>query len=126
MLVFYCCSIWCFWFLQEKKEERAAKRRDISSYFKNERIKKTHFLFRLSPFFLSKNTKRFAGAVPNNRRPKRLVEIDKRGTTVDVQCQVAYLSFSAHADAKGIADGEEVEGVFLTFFSFLFFFSSFR
>lgn len=48
------------------------------------------------------------GAAVPNRRPtnKRLVEIDKRGTTVDVQCQVAYLSFSAHADATGIADGE--------------------
>ena len=41
---------------------------------------------------------------PPSRRPKRLVDIDKRGTSVDVQCQVAYLSFSAHADAKGIAD----------------------
>ena len=49
------------------------------------------------------------GSTPSlvpGHRPKRLVEIDKRGTVVDVQCQVAYLSFSAHADAKGIADGE--------------------
>jgi len=34
--------------------------------------------------------------------PRRTVEVDKR-TTVDVRCGVRYLSFSAHADAKGIA-----------------------
>ena len=66
--------------------------------------KKTHSIKKLS------KTSRI-GANPSllpppSRRPKRLVDIDKRGTSVDVQCQVAYLSFSAHADAKGIADGE--------------------
>lgn len=29
------------------------------------------------------------------------IEIDK-GVTMDVNCQIAHLSFSAHADAKGI------------------------
>lgn len=62
---------------------------------------------------------------PLSRRPKRLVEIDKRGTAVDVQCQVAYLSFSAHADAKGIADGERGRSS-LTFFEFFPLSSSFN
>ena len=36
--------------------------------------------------------------------PVSRVEVDKRGTTVDVRATVRYLSFSAHADARGICD----------------------
>lgn len=35
--------------------------------------------------------------------PVSRVDVDKR-TTVDVRCGVRYLSFSAHADARGICD----------------------
>lgn len=50
-----------------------------------------------------------AGGIMKNKRHhhhhhRRVVEVDRRGTCVDVRCQVAYLSFSAHADAAGIAD----------------------
>ena len=36
--------------------------------------------------------------------PLSRVEVDKRGTTIDVRATVRYLSFSAHADARGICD----------------------